>query len=400
MLSEKACPVPEPLSSRIAAILFLAILFFVNFLGRFIFAPLMLSIEKEMGFSHSQAGTIFLMISLGFFLAQLGSGFVTSRLKHRGTIFVSGLGVGLALLAFEVAGSIGMVRVVLITLGLAAGLHLPSALATITAMVRREDWGKALAVHQTAPSLGLVLAPLISEALLRWFSWRNTVSIVGGFAITSAVFYIWRGRGGEFSGETPKPKIVKRLLTQPSVWAIIGLFALAIGGGVGTYAMLPLYLVSEGGMERGWANTLLGLSRISGLFMTFAAGWATDRIGEKQAISGVLFAGGLATILLGMGSDMWLVVFVFVQPALIACFFPPGFAALSRVVSPSMRSVSSSLAIPLAFLFGAGVVPAAIGYMGQTYSFGLGISILGGLMLLGPLLAYRLNFQEYNEEGC
>ena len=75
MLSEKACPVPEPLSSRIAAILLLAILFFVNFLGRFIFAPLMLSIEKEMGFSHSQAGTIFLMISLGFFFSSTGIGF-------------------------------------------------------------------------------------------------------------------------------------------------------------------------------------------------------------------------------------------------------------------------------------------------------------------------------------
>ena len=125
-------------------------------------------------------------------------------------------------------------------------------------MVRREDWGKALAVHQTAPSLGLVLAPLISEALLRWFSWRNTVSIVGGLAIAIAGYYLWRGRGGEFSGETPKPKTVKTLLIQASLWAIIGLFALAIGGGVGTYAMMPLYLVSEGGLERGWANTLLG----------------------------------------------------------------------------------------------------------------------------------------------
>jgi NNP family nitrate/nitrite transporter-like MFS transporter len=399
-LNQNACPVPEPLTGRIAAILFLGVLFFVSFLGRFIFAPLMPTIEKEMGFSHAQAGSIFLMISLGFFLAQLGSGFVTSRVNHRGTLIVSGLGVGLALFAFELTRSIGMVRVVLMTLGLAAGLHMPSALATITAMVRREDWGKALAIHQTAPSLGLVLAPLISEALLRWFSWRTTVGVVGALAIAVAVCYIWRGRGGEFSGETPKPKTVKALLSQPSVWAVIGLFALAIGGGVGTYTMLPLYLVYEGGLDRGRANTLLGLSRISGLFMTFVAGWATDRIGEKRAISVVLLAGGVATILLGMGSDTWLVLFVFVQPAVVACFFPPGFAALSRVVSPSMRSVNSSLAIPLAFLFGAGVVPAGIGFMGQTHTFGLGISLLGVMMLLGPVLAGRLNFQEYDEAGC
>ena len=399
-ISEKACPLPEPFAKKIGAILFLSILFLMSFLGRFIFAPLMPTMEQEMGFSHTQAGSIFLMISLGFFFAQLGSGFVTSRLNHRGTIIVSGLGVGLALLAFEIPTSIGMVRVVLFTLGLAAGLHMPSALATITAMVRREDWGKALAIHQTAPSLGLVLAPFISEALLGWFSWRNTVGVVGGLAVVIAVCYIWGAHSGEFPGQTPKPTTVKTLFTQPSVWAIIGLFALAIGGGVGTYAMLPLYLSAEGGLDRGWANTLLGLSRISGLFMTPFAGWATDRIGEKRAIAAVLFAGGLATILMGMGSDTWLVLFVFLQPALVACFFPPGFAALSRVVAPSMRSVSSSLAIPLAFLFGAGLVPAGIGYMGQTHSFGLGISMIGGLMLLGPLLANLLKFQEFGEEGC
>ena len=134
--------------------------------------------------------------------------------------------------------------------------------------------------------------------------------------------------------------------------------------------------------------------------MTFVAGWATDRVGEKRAMSVVLLIGGLATVILGMVSDNWLMLFIFLQPALVVCFFPSGFAALSRVVPPSMRSVSSSLAIPLAFLFGAGVVPAGIGYMGQAHTFGIGISIVGGLMLMGPLLANLLKFQEFGEEGC
>jgi len=42
---------------------------------------------------------------------------------------------------------------ILFMLGVAAGLHMPSAMATITAMVNRQEWGKALAVHQTAPPL-------------------------------------------------------------------------------------------------------------------------------------------------------------------------------------------------------------------------------------------------------
>jgi NNP family nitrate/nitrite transporter-like MFS transporter len=293
-----------------------------------------------------------------------------------------------------------LLHVVLVALGLAAGLHMPSALATITAMVRRKDWGKALAIHQTAPSLGLVLAPLISEALLGRFSWRNIVIAVGGLAMAIVFCYIWRGRGGEFSGEPPKPKIVKALFADPSVWAVMGLFALAIAGSVGIYTMMPLYLVFECGLDRGWANTLLSFSRISGLLMSFVAGWVTDRIGEKQAMSAVLLISGMATVLLGIVSGNHLILFLFLQPALVVCFFPSGFAALSRVVPPSMRSVSSSLAIPLAFLFGAGLVPAGIGYMGQAHNFGLGISIVGGLMLMGPLLVNRLKFHDFGEEGC
>jgi hypothetical protein len=38
--------------------------------------------------------------------------------------------------------------------------------------------------------------------------------------------------------------------------------------------------------------------------------------------------------------------------------------------------------------------------MGQTHSFGLGISMIGGLMLLGPFLVKLLKFQEFGEEGC
>ena len=82
-------------------------LFFVNFIGRFIFAPLMPIIENEMRFSHGQAGFIFLTLSAGFVAAQLVSGFVASRLHHRGTMIVSGLGVSLSLLAFGATSSIG-----------------------------------------------------------------------------------------------------------------------------------------------------------------------------------------------------------------------------------------------------------------------------------------------------
>ena len=399
-LNDNACPVPEPFGKRLGPILFLTVLFFLGFIGRVIFAPLMPSLEKELGMSHGQAGSLFLMVSLGFFAAQIGSGFISSRLNHKGTLSISAVGVGLALLAFSFSNSLNAIRMLMVALGVATGLHVPSAMATITAMVTRQDWGKGLSIHQTAPSLSLVLAPLLVEVLLGPFSWRIIVASLGAVALVAAMFFIVTARYGEFRGEAPNPPVIKETVRQPSFWIMIFLFALGMGGSIGIYSMLPLYLVAERGFEPGWANALLGISRISGLFMTFVAGWVTDRVGEKRAISAVLVASGLSTILLGIVPGSWLVIIIFVQPALIACYFPPGFSALARIVPPNMRSVTTSLTTPTAFLLGGGIVPAFIGYMGERGSFSMGIILIGCITLLAPLAVRFLHLREGAEEGC
>jgi NNP family nitrate/nitrite transporter-like MFS transporter len=340
------------------------------------------------------------MMSLGFFVGQAGSGFVSSRLNHRGALILSALAVAIALLFFFFSHSFGPIVLLTIALGGAAGLHVPSALATITAIVSRQDWGKAIAVHQTAPSMGLILGPLLAVVLLDVVSWRVILTCLGGLSMVGAVAFIRFGRCGEFPGEAPSPAIVKTILVQRSFWCMVALFAMAIGGSVGVYTMLPLYLVSERGLDPGWSNTLVGISRVSGLFVTFAAGWVTDYVGEKRAISVALLAAGIATILLGVVRGSWLVVIVFLQPALAVCFFPAGFAALSRIVIPNLRSVTTSLSIPLAFLLGGGIFPAFIGYMGEVRTFGLGFGVVGCFMLLAPVLASFLILREKHEEGC
>ena len=112
----------------------------------------------------------------------------------------------------------------MIMLGLATGLHMPSAMATITAMVSRQDWGKALGVHQTAPSVALVLAPLLSVALLGVLSWQTILSSVGALSLAAGVAFIFFGKCGEFPGEAPRPGVVKIILVQPSFWIMVALF--------------------------------------------------------------------------------------------------------------------------------------------------------------------------------
>jgi NNP family nitrate/nitrite transporter-like MFS transporter len=361
------------------------------------------AMSSELGLSHSQAGSIFLSGSVGVFIGSLSAGFVSSRIQHKGTIALSLIGTACALLLCTMLTQLWALRGAVLMLGLMAGMNLPSNVATITALVSRQDWGKALAVQQTAPPLSLVLGPLLTVFLLTWFSWRAPMVVIAIAGIVTAVILIRFGTIGQFPGDAPDlslASLARIILSGRSFWIMIILFALGMGGQVGIYAMMPLYLIAERGIPEASANMLIGLSQVSALFMTFFAGWVTDRIGEKKAISVFLLVSGVVTLLLGLVSGPWLKVVVFLQPALIVCYFPAGFAALSRIVQPNLRSLATAWVTPSAIVLGGGLFPLLLGYMGQTVTFASGIVLAGGIITVGSGLPFFLDLIEKMDDGC
>jgi MFS transporter, NNP family, nitrate/nitrite transporter len=309
--------------------------------------------------------------------------------------------VGLALIPFSFVNSLWIIRLLLMVIGLAAGIHLPSAIATITGEIQASDWGKALSFHQAAPPLSFVSAPLIAALLLNWFAWRQVLLIWAGIGLCTALAYTLAGRGGDFPGRLPNRKNVSLILGNPSFWIMVLLLAMAMGGNAGIYAMLPLYLVNEHAMDLQRANTLIGLSQMTGLAMVFFAGWVTDRLGQRPTMAIALQSAGIATILLGLLKDEWLLAVIFIQPAVLNSFFPGAFAALSRIAPPHLRSVTNALGPSTAFLIGGGILPTVIGYLGETHTFAAGIMLAGGFMLIGPILIFFLALGRYDHQaGC
>ena len=395
------CPMPEPFGEKIGITVFLAWLFFLGFVTRALFSPLMPAVEKDLGINHSQAGSLFLFITIGYLFAPFLSGLISSRINHLGTLKISAWVIGIALLPFGFVQGVWPIRFLLMVIGLAAGIHLPSAIATITAEVQKSDWGKALSIHQCAPPLSFVSAPIVAAVLLTWFSWRYVLVLWGTLALVSALFYAYKGKGGEFPGQIPSPEKVKQIVGKPSFWIMVILFSMAMGANAGIYAMLPLFFVNERGFDLASANTLIGLSQIPGVAMVFIGGWIADKLGQKTTMVSALLATAVLTVLLGMVQGTSLVIVLFLQPALLASFFPSAFAALSRIAPPSLRSVTNALGPPLAFLIGGGVLPSIIGYMGETTSFSMGIICAGCFISVGPILVYFLKLGQYDgQSGC
>jgi len=125
--------------------------------------------------------------------------------------------------------------------------------------------------------------------------------------------------------------------------------------------------------------------------MTFVGGWATDRFGPGRTIMIVFFLTGISTVAMGIATDTGILIAVFLQPMAAVCFFPAGFAMLSRIGPPGSRNIAVSLTVPAAFLIGAGVVPTIIGVLGDSASFALGIILVGCVVASGSIAAWFLD---------
>jgi NNP family nitrate/nitrite transporter-like MFS transporter len=365
----------------------LSSLFLLNFLSRIIFAPLLPQIEQELGFGHTVSGSFFLWISVGYFPSVLTSGFVSARITFKRTIVLSTLAAGCVLVILAHCRTMTGIRAALFGLGLASGLYLPAGLSTITGMVAPTFWGRGIAVHELAPNIGFIIAPLICGVMVRWSTWRHGIEGIGVGLIVMAVLYGLKGRGGRDRGVPPDLAVFRVFLAMPQFWLMILLFSLAICSTMGIYAMLPLLLVTGQGMDGDSANRLLSLSRFCTIIMPVPAGWLGDRYGNRRVMVAALLLAGLLTIPLGLLSGGPLLAAVFLQPLVAVCFFPSAFAVLSTLGGKKLGAAAVSLSIPMAFLVGGGVMPTLIGGIGDHFDLGAGFVVAGLPMTVAAVLA-------------
>jgi NNP family nitrate/nitrite transporter-like MFS transporter len=287
----------------------------------------------------------------------------------------------------------------LYALGFAAGLYMPSAIATITALVDQRHWGKAIAIHELAPNLAFFTGPFVAELFLTRSTWRAALAVLGLASVLITLAYYRYGRGGRFAGQSPASNAFGVLIRSSAFWIMLILFGMGVSSTVGIYAMLPLYLVSERHVDASWANTVTAFSRSYGPIFGVLGGWVSDRLGPKRTMMVSLIVTGLLTLLLGLVSDHWMSAAVIIQPALAVWFFPAGFAALAVLAPPQARNLAVGFTIPFGYLIGGGAIPTFIGVMGDAKLFSLGFVITGILITAGGIIALSLKLPDGGKDA-
>lgn len=362
-------------------------LWFLNFSTRTIFSPILPLIEDGLSISHGQAGGLFTSLAIGFSITLFLTGRFALDLGYKRMVGIGIFCTSLVLMGFHWAESYRALHLLFFLLGLSSGTYLPTIFPILTQTYEPKHWAKAVGIHETAPCLSIFFIPVLAPFALRYLHWKSLLLILG-ILILLFLIPFWK-----VSVEPKHERSYERspyldIFRNRLVWIIGLLWIFSAASSLGTYSILPLYLIKERGMEFGFANRLLGISRVAGAVVPLTIGFLTDRYGFKVILRWSIFATGLSTVGLALSPNLTSIFITLLLQALLSlAFFPVAIIAISRLTPISKRSISIGVITAIGVIFGTGGGPFILGMVADQFSFKMGLLGLGVLTALSSTLS-------------
>lgn len=292
------------------AVLLLAAIVGISFLGLGFVMPLRALYGREIGASSGEIGLMASVALLTGFVAAPGLGWLTDRVGSRPVLAVGVLAHAVLVLAYIPVQDPVLLIVLRGLEGIAIVAVLPPARALMNAVAPRTRQGEALGLLGSAQMVGILMGPAIGAELASRAGYRDSflVASVPLFIAAAAVWmFLPREARDEKDGRVSAP-VTNRALFRPAMLLVYGLTAvLGLTSGV-IQAIWSIYM-----LDRGASLPVIGLSYTTyalpaGLMGPFA-GRISDRRGRFWPIIGGLLLYAVIYIVFGLPiSPFWLVV--------------------------------------------------------------------------------------------
>ena len=256
--------------------------------------------------------------------------------------------------------------------------HLPASASLSHHFPQRR--GIVLAAHGVGGSVGDVVGPVATGALLAFLTWRELLSVyaVAPFFLAACAFWslrnIGRGRDEPRVELADRVEATGQLLRNPVLWGLTvvrGFRGMAL---VALVTILPLYLSND--LDMGPANRgfHIGLLIAVGLVAKPAAGLLSDRFGRKQVlVPGLAWSclAALALTIFDTGVPLTITI------ALLGMFLYPDqpilVAAVFDVIGRDVATTGLGMVASIAFLMSvfspliAGALYESLGFEAAVY---------------------------------
>lgn len=263
--------------------------------------------------------------------------------------------------------------------------------------------GSVLSWHTTGGTIGTLLIPIATTALIAGYGWRTALvalsipMALGGFVILGSLPLEPNHRNRiesvpSSSDDTDQPSMISQVRSsKAAMLVVIASTVSAAGRGLGVLtAFVPLYLKSGAHLPTVTVGIIYTLMTIGGVIGPLAAGWLSDIVGRK----GVLIAAYLGgAVMLGLFvqhySSVWILAVVSLLLGTLAFSESPLIQSLfSDTVGH--KQARSAFGIFFAIAYGVGALwMAVIGFLIDQYGFqtafyAMAASFLASALLISP----------------
>ena len=342
-------------------------------LDRWIIAPLLPSISRDLHLNYQDGGNIVAALGLAWGIFAIIGGGLSDRIGRRKVLVP-------AMLAFSVlsgfsglAAGLGSLLAIRAVMGISEGAFCPTSFATTNDASKPVRRGLNLGIQQsTFPLFGLALGPIVATQLLNVTSWRwiFVVVAVPGLVLAGLLAITIRepvsmGRNGP-SQRAPMSELFKH---RNVPLAMVALFC-AMSGIFTLSALVPSYLadyVKLGTTDQGYVTSAIGFGGFLGQLVLPGM---SDVLGRRPVtvlsfIIGAAFVYAFAHAGASI-STSFLTLFV-------CCFFC--FGLLGLITGPiaaeaaplGLISSTTGIIVGSGEIFGGGIAPSIAGFVAQRF---------------------------------
>ena len=161
----------------------------VNYIDRAAISYAIPAIQRELGLSPTDTGTILGAFGLGYAITTLIGGFAVDRYGARMVLTVAAILWSLSIGSTALAGGFAMLYAARVLLGVSEGPNFPALTGAVSHWLSPQERATALGNALFAVPLALAIGGPIVTQLLVWLDWRLTFAAL--FVISAAWVPLW-----------------------------------------------------------------------------------------------------------------------------------------------------------------------------------------------------------------
>ncbi len=375
----------------------------LNYLDRFLVAPLLPLIIAGLGLSDRQAGSLQSAFILVYAIACPGAGWLGDRYRR---LRLAALGVALWSLATVGSGIVTTFAGLLLARAL-VGIG-EASYTVITPSILSDHYpadrrARALSIFYAAMPFGIAIGYVLGGQIGARYGWRPAFFVAGGpgLLLACSLLLLREPIRGQLDADaqtrpksTPLRDFIRLLRQRPSYFVNMAaqtLYTFTMGG---LGAWMPTYFVRERHLGVAQAGTLFGaLLLAAGFVGTLVGGWAGDRLAAKYrgahfTFSAVTLLASLPfTVVAVTSANPWIywsamgatLFFLFLN-------YGPLNAALVNVLPGHARARGVGLHTTTIHVFGDACSPFLIGAASDVIGLRLPVLASGLLVALSAVL--------------